>query len=64
MVPALGGLLDPRSESGMTVLIRFPIGVGYDNCVVGDDGCALVGDDGCAGVRVVFGLLILIELNG
>ena len=68
MVPALGGYLDPRSGSGMTrwwlsgmteeVLIRFPIGVGNDNCVVGDDGRA--------GVRVVFafGLLILIELNG
>ena len=41
------------------VLIRFPIGVGNDNCVVGDDG-----DDGRAGVRVVFGLLILNELNG
>ena len=60
--------MDPRSGSGMTdvlllgmtveVLIRFPIGVGNDNCVVGDDGRA--------GVRVVFGfgLLILIELNG
>ena len=34
--------------SGMTeeVLIRFPIGVGNDNCVVGNDNC-VVGDDGC-----------------
>ncbi len=58
--------MDPRSGSGMTRwwllgmteegLIRFPIGVGNDNCVVGDDGRA--------GVRVVFGLLILNELNG
>ena len=59
MVPALGGHLDPRSGSGMMVevLIRFQIGVGNDNCVVGDDGRA--------GVRVVFafGLLILIVLN-
>ena len=59
-MPGLTGHLDPRSGSGMTreVLIRFPIGVGDDNCVVVDDGCAEV--------RVVlgFGLLILIELNG
>ena len=49
----LWGYMDPQSGSGMTVevLIRFPIGVG---------------DDVRAGVRVVFGfvLLILIELNG
>ena len=40
IVPALGGCLDPRSGSGMTIefgsgmtrmLIRFPIGVGNDN---------------------------------
>ena len=34
MVPALGGYLDPRSGSGMTVMNR-----------VGDDEVVVVGDD-------------------
>ena len=43
MVSALGGYLDPRSGSGMKrMLIRFPIGVGNDNCVVGNENGVVV----------------------
>ncbi len=54
MVPALGGYLDPRSGSGMTIVWS------------GMTDVLLSGMMGMMGVRVVlgFGLLILIELNG